>query len=269
MKLGIVAFPRPPEDYIPFAAEHGFSHLEIDLFSPPQWLERFHQRRVRRLRQQLASAGLTASFHAPYVLNLSDYLPEIRSAAVRYTERLLSVANELEAMWVTVHPGYGVGIPTLSWVRALALDCLRRSLERLLPIAERLKVSLALENINPALPRSAVVFLLDTPEEVGQILREFSSPALAICLDVGHASISDGFTAYWSVAADKCVGLHVHDNDGHEDLHQVPGRGVINWQEIVATLKNTGFSGVINVELYDDADKVAAKEFLSRLIALY
>lgn len=266
VKLGFVAFPRPPEDYIPFAAENGFAHMEIDLFSPPQWLERFHRRRVQALRQQLASAGLTVSFHAAYVLNLADYLPEIRAAAVRYMERLLSVANELGAIWVTVHPGYGVGIPTLAWVRALALDCLRWSLERLLPIAERLKVSLALENINPAPPGSEIVFLLDTPGELAQILSEFSSPMLAVCLDVGHAAVSEGFSAYWSVVKDRCVGLHVHDNDGHDDLHLVTGKGIINWHEVIATLKRSGFSGAVNVELYDDADKVAAKEFLERLV---
>jgi len=266
VKLGFVAFPKPPEDYIPFAAENGFAHMEIDLFSPPQWLERFHRRRVQALRQQLASAGLTVSFHAAYVLNLADYLPEIRAAAVRYMERLLSVANDLGATWVTVHPGYGVGIPTLAWVRSLALDCLRWSLERLLPIAERLQMPLALENINPAPPGSEIVFLLDTPGELAQILSEFPSPMLAVCLDVGHAAVSEGFAPYWSVAQNRCVGLHVHDNDGHDDLHLVPGKGVINWQEVITALRQSGFSGAINIELYDDADKVAGKEFLGRLI---
>jgi sugar phosphate isomerase/epimerase len=268
VKLGFVAFPRPPEEYVAFAVDNGFAHLEIDLFSPAQWVERFHQARIAALRHQLDSAGLTASFHAAYVLNLADCLPETRAAAVRYVERVLHVAHALGAQWVTVHPGYGVGIPTLSWVRNLALDCLRWSLERLLPIAERLQVRLALENINPAPPGSEIVFLLDSPNEMAQILREFASPMLAVCLDVGHAAVADGFAAYWAVAGDRCVGLHVHDNDGRDDLHQVPGEGVIDWQGIVAVLKRAAFAGAICVELYDDADKIAAKRYLERLIGL-
>lgn len=266
VKIGFVAFPKPPEDYIRFAESHGFEHIEIDLFSPIQWLERFHKARVRSLRQALEKTNLTTSFHAAYMLNLANYLPEIRAAAVRYAERLLQVANELGARWVTLHPGYGVGIPTLEWVRALALDCLRWSLNRLLPIAERLGVALALENINPTPPGSEIVFLLDSSAELQQLLSEFPSPALTVCIDVGHAAVADGFLAYWAVAGDRCVGLHIHDNDGHDDLHFVPGDGVIEWDEVIGTLGQSGFDGPLNLELYLDEHKVAGKRFLEPLV---
>ncbi len=262
MRWGFVAFPKPPEAYLEFALEHGFGHLEIDLFSPAQWLSRFHRSRINALRKAMEAAGLTASFHAPYVLNLADFLPETRQAAVRYVERLLQVAHELGAQWVTVHPGYGIGIPTLEWVRAKAMDGLRWSLERLLPLAERLQVPIALENINPTPKGSEIVFLLDNVNEIAQLLQEFPSPQLKVCLDVGHAAVAEGFSAHWAVVRHHCVAIHAHDNDKHDDLHLVPGSGVINWHEVLQTLWQDQFAGVLSVELYLDEHKVEAKRFL-------
>jgi sugar phosphate isomerase/epimerase len=267
VRWGFVAFPKPPEDYLNFAVEHGFSHMEIDLFAPQQWLSRFHSMRTRKLRQQLEALGLTSSFHAPYPLNLADFIPEVRAAAVKYVERLLQVACELGAKWVTVHPGYGLGIPTLEWVRAKAMDNLKRSLDRLLPLAEQLQVPLALENINPVPKDSEIVFLLDSAEELGRLLSEFPSPALKVCIDVGHAEVSDGFSAFWSAAQNRCVALHVHDNDTRSDLHLVPGTGSINWQSVLSTLRDGGFDGTINVELFPDEHKVAAKRYLEKVWA--
>ncbi len=265
MKWGFVAFPEPPEDYLDFAVEHGFKHMEIDLFYPQQWLSRFHTARVRSLRQQIETRGLTVSFHTPYSLNLADFLPEIRIAAVRYVERLLQVASDLGAEWITVHPGYGVGIPTLEWVRSKAMDGLKRSLDRLIPIAERLKVPLAVENLTPVSSESEIVFLLDSPEELERLLCEYSSLALKVCIDVGHAEVSEGFHSFWSVAKEHCIALHMHDNDSQMDLHLVPGNGSINWREILSTLRKSNFQGAVNVELFLDEHKVAAKRYLEKI----
>jgi len=243
MKWGFVAFPKPPEDYLKFAVEHGFSHMEIDLFAPQQWLSRFHSTRIRNLRRQFEELGLTRSFHAPYPLNLADFVPEVRAAAVKYVERLLQVACELEAKWVTVHPGYGLGIPTLEWVKTKAMENLKRSLDRLLPLAERLQVPMALENINPVPHDSEIVFLLDSAEELGRLLGEFPSPALKVCIDVGHAEVAGGFSAFWSVAQNRCVALHVHDNDTRSDLHLVPGTGNINGNQSYQPFAMAGLTG--------------------------
>lgn len=241
--------------------------MEIDLFAPQQWLSRFHSARIQRLRRQLGENELTVGFHAPYPLNLADFIPEIRFAAVRYVERLLYVACELGAKWVTVHPGYGLGIPTLEWIRAKAMDGLRRSLDRLLPLAERLQTPLALENLTPVPRDSEVVFLLDNAHELKRLLDEYRSAPLKVCLDVGHAEISDGFHAFWSVAKERCVALHIHDNDSRSDLHLVPGSGRINWREVLSKLRSDNFDGVVNVELFSDEHKVAAKRYLEEILA--
>jgi sugar phosphate isomerase/epimerase len=63
------------------------------------------------------------------------------------------------------------------------------------------------------------------------------------------------------------VALHVHDNDTHSDLHLVPGTGSINWQSVFSTLRDGGFDGAVNVELFPDEHKVAAKRYLEKVWA--
>jgi sugar phosphate isomerase/epimerase len=63
------------------------------------------------------------------------------------------------------------------------------------------------------------------------------------------------------------VALHVHDNDTHSDLHLVPGTGSINWQSVFSTLCDGGFDGAVNVELFPDEHKVAAKRYLEKVWA--
>jgi sugar phosphate isomerase/epimerase len=88
---------------------------------------------------------------------------------------------------------------------------------------------------------------------------------LKVCLDVGHTEVSVGFPAFWKVAKERCIALHVHDNDSHADLHLVPGNGSINWHEIFLTLREDNFKGAVNVELFLDEHKVEAKRYLEKV----
>ncbi len=266
MKLGFVAFPSPPEEYISLAAAQGANHLEIDLFGPAQWLELFHAARIRDLAKRLEDAGLTCSFHTPYVLNLADYLPSVRRSAVEYMIRLLNVAKATGALWVTCHPGYGLGIPTLNWVRPRAVDCLKRSLEILLPLAEKLKLPIALENINPSVKGSQIVHLMDHPDEMAGLFKAFPSDSLRACIDIGHARLSGDWTAFLQDWRDRCIAFHIHDNDGVQDLHLVPGKGVIDWQKVLRLLIDTTPNAALNVELFSDDDKVDALEYLKGVL---
>ena len=42
--------------------------------------------------------------------------------------------------------------------------------------------------------------------------------------------------------------LHVHDNDGIRDLHQIPYEGVIDWADFARALSETHWNGVLSLE---------------------
>ena len=266
MKLGLVAFPNPVEQYVEFAADNGFEHMEIDFYSTPQWLEKFTASRIRQLRGMFEEIEISISFHVPYTLNLAEPLPFLRTAVMKYFERVLQIAVELNAQWVCVHPGYAIGLPQLPWIRSEALNRLRESLEHLLPRCEALNIPIALENVNPLPPKGELVLLGDNLPEMQRVLEEFNTPFLRMVLDVGHANTAEGPVMYIERLHQFIIGTHIHDNSGMGDEHLPLGEGTMPWDEMVEAFKSVNFSGPLNVELFDDADKLKGKHFLMELL---
>ena len=129
-----------------------------------------------------------------------------------------------------------------------------RSLSRLAPTAERLGVSIALENLAPVFPGPETISA--NPLSLRSLARRIASPAVGLCLDLGHANVIAGLrrtslTRMVEPVLDTVLLFHVHDNLGARwrrgdqrpdldplrlDLHLVPGRGTIDWTEINASL---------------------------------
>lgn len=129
-----------------------------------------------------------------------------------------------------------------------------RSLAALAPTAERLGVTIALENLAPVFPGPETVSA--NPLAVRALARRISSPAIGLCLDVGHANVIAGLrrtslTRMVEPVLDMTVLFHLHDNLGARwrpadqrpeldplrlDLHLPPGEGTLPWHEIGQSL---------------------------------
>lgn len=266
MKIGMVAFPREVEGYIVWAAENGFEHFEIDLYSSPQWLERFHGSRLKRVKNLLQENGLSVSLHAPYTLNLAEPLPYFRTCAFKYVAKMFEVAYSLGAKWVCIHPGFAIGIPTLHSLRSEAIERACNSIEHILKLCEHYGIMIALENLNPLPVDGELIMLCDSLEEMQSILKKFNSPYLRMVLDAGHANIAEGASKYATNLSEFIVGIHMHDNDGKHDSHSPLGSGSTPWDEFVEALKSVGFSGPLNVELFGDEEKLEGKRFIEELL---
>ena len=47
-------------------------------------------------------------------------------------------------------------------------------------------------------------------------------------------------------------GVHLHDNDGAEDDHYLPGMGTIPFEDVARALAEVAFSGTFMMEIYRD-----------------
>jgi L-ribulose-5-phosphate 3-epimerase len=107
--------------------------------------------------------------------------------------------------------------------------------KRLVELAERHQVNLALENLR-------------RPEYLEWLFSRIDSERLGFCYDSGHANCygrgRDLLTQYGA----KLMALHLHDNDGISDSHQIPGAGTIDWEILMAKIRQTGYSGPIALE---------------------
>jgi len=144
----------------------------------------------------------------------------------------IEVAAECGFDHVVFHGGIAPDEPTF-------LKRLEASLERLLPHTDRAGVTFALEV--PTGPLSLIDGFIELKEK-------FGDPALALCLDTGHANC-------WPIGVDfktiarKCLPLsaclHVHDNNGTTDQHLPPGEGKIPWDWFIDEMIEVGYDGVI------------------------
>ncbi|MFL0270143.1 sugar phosphate isomerase/epimerase family protein [Candidatus Clostridium radicumherbarum] len=123
----------------------------------------------------------------------------------------------------------------------------------LVELAEQKGVNIALENLR-------------RPEYLQFVFLNIQSSRLGFCYDSGHENCYSKGTDLLSTYGDKLMALHLHDNDGTDDQHRIPGEGTINWDSIVRKIKSTSYSGAISLEVTNEFSKqyygISAHEFL-------
>ena len=80
---------------------------------------------------------------------------------------------------------------------------------------------------------------------------------LGFCFDTGHANlVGIDFESFMGTLGSRLKVLHIHDNDGISDLHQIPftftrtreNRPSTDWEGFVRGLRAIDFQGVLSFE---------------------
>lgn len=90
-----------------------------------------------------------------------------------------------------------------------------------------------------------------TAENFNAVLDAVNDEAFVACLDIGHAEMmGDMANAVELIHAlgDKLQALHIHDNDKHRDLHQIPFSMSIDFQAVAKALKEISYQGDFTME---------------------
>lgn len=203
------------------------------------------------LHKDIASAGVKfVDAHVPFgqIEDLNLPFEDQRPAMLMRQKLALGIIADFGVDSITCHVGN-----TLEAFAEYSLDhlndCIIRSLDELLPVAEQLGITLAIENI---------WFPTNTPEKLLAIIRHFNSQNLGLCYDAGHANLMArnrgtedsspikawqrfGEIQYDTNILEKMLPhvttCHLHDNNGIWDEHLLPGRGIIDWPRIIGLLK--------------------------------
>jgi len=144
--------------------------------------------------------------------------------------RELDMAAALGARVLVVHEST---LGPRSEDETVSTDCCRKAAE----YARSKGVHIALENGTS----DGLLTALDTTDEI------------EICLDIGHANLSDGGVGHFLDTFGNKIGhVHLSDNYGRTDDHLVPGDGYIamnDWRNLLRTLQRADFSGAMVFEL--------------------
>jgi sugar phosphate isomerase/epimerase len=222
----------------------GFRFVQVP--SPPPSVlatPRLLIRHAFALSDVLATAGLRPILHGPGEIRAGT---RDGDAAL---EGLIAYAAELGASHVVYHAANLPDEPASEDARLAET----RALAGHAPHAERLGVIIALENLAPVYPRPDALSF--TPLILRTMAKRISSPAVGLCLDIGHANIVAGIRRTDPLeliepALDRAVLFHLHDNlDARRgetgspeldplrlDLHLPPGRGTVPWQRLAPLL---------------------------------
>ncbi|RPJ35157.1 MAG: sugar phosphate isomerase/epimerase, partial [Planctomycetaceae bacterium] len=179
------------------------------------------------------------SVHAPFgdEFSLCHSDKAVRCSAVEYHKFVLARAALGGAPVVVIHPGNGVQPDRSEEAVPLLLD----SLDELLPVAQQLRIRLALEN----LPFHC---LGSDARALRRVVDTMDSEWLGVCFDTGHAHVAGGLMQSMEILKDKIITFHLADNDGTRDLHLQPGHGSIPWDDFLGLFSTMDFRDPVVVE---------------------
>ena len=228
------------------------------------------------LQKEMRDAGLTfVDAHSPFAAECDIGLPvpECRQQMIARAKFNLRVIRDFGVNTCCFHikgrfyPGYNM---------RQVHDAARDSLEKLLPLAEELDVTICLENIfSPG----------NTVGEVLSLIEEFPSKNLGACFDIGHANIMEHgkgnpeCVAYprWEIIGESepvweedvltrmlphIVNCHLHDNHALVDEHDLPGHGTVDWERAVKILRTAPRIRNIQSEVIPAKNRIPIRELV-------
>lgn len=212
-----------PEPYLGRIADAGFSHVHWC----HQWNTDFLYSRweIEHSEKCLKNHGLKLlDLHASHGQEKSwtSAREWERLAGVELVQNRIEMAAQLGGDVVIIH------IPAQP-----GNDPLRKSLDELEPCARERGVRIAVEN--------------GAFEAIRQVLQEYDPDYLGLCYDSGHGNQGAGLDRLDELK-DRLISVHLHDNDGVGDLHQLPFSGTVDWSRLARIMAESAYTKPVSME---------------------
>lgn len=195
----------------------------------------------KAVRAAVESAGLEISqVHGPWPTD--DTTAENRAETLGHMRLAVYGCHCLGSSYLIIHPQmpYGWGREEdADFALSLTVDLMKA----LMPDCERYGVVLCLENMPMTAHR------LSPMDRIAEAVAMVNHPNAGICFDTGHTNVfGHDLGDAVRTAGSSLYTLHVHDNDGKADRHQLPYLGTSAWSSFTSALAETGFDGVLSLE---------------------
>ena len=244
VSTNIITSSGDPENSLRLISEAGFTHLlwshhwntdfaygKYELTAIKQMLKTYNL----QIQDVHGCANAEKSFFSP--------LEYQRKAGIELMINRMEMMQELEASGVLVMHQPRIktdSTPAEIIYKRHQFASLLRSMDELIPILEKYKIRIALENM-PG----------DTWEFQRYLLDNYPPELFGFCFDSGHANIElrnqlDDCYEYRK----RITALHIHDNNGKKDQHTSPFTGTLDWKKTAKIIRESDYSGILNFELH-------------------
>ena len=265
MKFGASIWPfqwdPPYEDAISRIASLGFEAVELIGWDRQNLHDYYTPKKVKELRRFVEDSGLEISEFVSTPEGMASPNKKERDRAIEHFKQAVEVAAglgtgivnsvsaypfDLEFPRITDMPHlqqWTVDVPSgLDWKKNWEdyVDVTRRCAS----ICEDADLRYALEP-HPYRHMSNTASML-------RLIEHVDSEALGMNFDPSHL-FPAGETPHVVIyqLAERVFHCHFSDNDGTTNVHWRPGRGKIDWEAVLVALRDTGYDGVISIELED------------------
>jgi len=254
-------------------AECGFDCVDINLPSMEGTSDRvsdmesvaFWQRPLEEIialhmpyREAAERHGISFSQgHAPFPLAIEgeDALNDVLIRTVAY--KSIALAAALNCPNLVVHP-VSRDTKEQEWADNMKLY------RALMPYAKEFGVKICLENLFTTSTGRLCAGACATADEacryVDALNAEAGADCFGFCFDVGHANlVHTDMREYLRTLGKRLTVLHIHDNDGVDDLHLIPYSQAryrksctlaLDWEGFLKGLRDIGYSGALSFETF-------------------
>lgn len=208
-----------------------------------------YQAYARKIRAVMEKNGLRCNqAHAPFWADYQEKT-ELGNPHYRQLVRAVEAASILGAEQIVVHALMVPPEETKLDAEEINL-AYYRSLE---PYCRKFGIRVAVENLfRWDEKRRTHHGVLASGKALSAFIQKLDSPWFVACIDVGHAAItgSEPEDFIRAMAPGLLQGLHIQDSDYLGDRHTLPYSGWLNWEKIMAALKETGYTGELTFEVF-------------------
>ena len=226
---------------------HGFDcadyqnlvNTENELFSLTD--AQFEERLVSHKAAAENAGVIINQTHGPW-RSPKDATEQDRAERFEKMTKALWATSVLGCKYMAIHPimPYGCGANPEP-ERFMELNI--QFFEKLIGEAKKYGVVICFENM-------PFPFLtLSSTSQIGEFVKSMNSENFKMCLDTGHCAVmkespADAIRNY----GDIIKIMHVHDNNGTNDLHKFPFDGVIDWEDFGKALSFMDKNVVLSLE---------------------
>lgn len=223
------------------------SDLELEKFFTPH-------------KEGAKAAGITINqIHMPYPVYIPNGSNEINDYLLNnVVPKSMRICKFLDCSNIVVHGlkiARNVGSEEIEW------QYTEEFLDTIAPLAKEMKITICIENIYSSIGGHIVEGPCSnarkTVERIDRFNDKYGAEILGFCFDTGHANLLGiDFEDFITTLGSRLKVLHIHDNDGIGDLHQLPftftknreNKASTDWDGFIRGLKKIKYNKVLNFE---------------------
>lgn len=229
------------------------------------------------------AAGITINqMHMPYPI----YVPSGKRKVNEYlwnevAPKSMALCAFMECSYIVIH---GLKLARFLGSEEEEWKETERFLDSIAPMAKEMGITVCIENlydnVGGHLVEGPCCDVRKAVERIDRMNDRYHSEVLGFCFDTGHANIVGlDFENFITVLDNRLKVLHIHDNDGNKDLHQIPftftktreNKTSTDWDSFIRGLRNIKFQGTLSFETapvlsaFPEEMKQDALEFIARI----